>query len=859
MIDPLDFEKRPHLRKVSRKRFFAGLVIMLERLTLGLWQPFTFTLFFASLWLLQIPEVIGHIASIITHIGFTGGLLALFYINRRYYTWPDKHSINQRLERDSEVLHRPLNSLEDKLANPQKPTSRRLWDSRIERIFENIKALKFIKPSPLLAQQDRYGLRFITLLLFIAGLFVSGQGWDERIRYGLFPYNIHGEQARIQRGVNLWVTPPKYTKLPQIIVDAATEETLQIPQGSTLKVSVHGGWGKPTLYIGEQRWNFETAGDDSHIVEIELPDANDITIKQFFMPRASFKYDYILDQPPTIALSEDAPQVMPEGALRFPMIVKDDYGVKTLKMDMHLDAVVVEPPLGQAYTETRSVMSPAGLDFEHAPYYDLTAHYWAGLPALFTFQAEDHLGQAAKTQPLQMVIPERIFRHPVAKRLIVMRKDLIWNPDGPYVEMAEELEDILFQPHLYQDDIIAFLALRAASSRLFYTYEPSHEAARAIIDLLWDTALRIEDGNLSLAARDLRDAQNALEQALRNENVSDAEIAQLMHELREAMAEYFSELQKELQKRMAEMEAESEDMLTVPPDMLPQVIDPDTLGNFLDQLQQEMMSGDKNKAQDMLSQLQRMMDMMNPSLAMPMPKDMQMMEKGVSELQKLIEAQERLLSQTQQRITVWENLKTFQRSYGEALPFNEQILEDLGIEGLPPPPAPKLETETVPDINTQDAAQEQEGLRLILGQLMIEASEVLPDIPEGFGKAEREMFASKEDLGKNQPSESIPHQELAIKYLKEAQESLQQQFMARMKDMTGMAMGSTSPRRDPLGRPYGEDGSNGEALPGVRVEIPDERERSRALEILRELRRRSGEQSRPRGERDYYRRLLRQF
>jgi vacuolar-type H+-ATPase subunit E/Vma4 len=65
----------------------------------------------------------------------------------------------------------------------------------------------------------------------------------------------------------------------------------------------------------------------------------------------------------------------------------------------------------------------------------------------------------------------------------------------------------------------------------------SDEDLREAIDYMWGVALQLEDGNLSLAERRLRDAQNALAEALEN-GATDEEIAQLMDELREAMQEF---------------------------------------------------------------------------------------------------------------------------------------------------------------------------------------------------------------------------------------------------------------------------------------------------------------------------------
>ena len=62
--------------------------------------------------------------------------------------------------------------------------------------------------------------------------------------------------------------------------------------------------------------------------------------------------------------------------------------------------------------------------------------------------------------------------------------------------------------------------------------------------------------------------------------------------------------------------------------------------------------------------------------------------------------------------------------------------------------------------------------------------------------------------------------------------------------------------RDPLGR---SDGNYGDAVDTGVDKVPLELERQRSREILDELRRRAGEQQRPKDELDYIDRLLRTY
>ncbi len=632
---------------------------------------------------------------------------------------------------------------------------------------------------------------------------------------------------------------------------------------------------------------------------------------------------------------EKAPyEILQNNQIRFAFIVQDDYAVTDLTMGMRLDDMVTEKPRGENAHDERVVMSAPGKELKVQPIYDLTGHTWAGLPVVFEFSVKDHKGQTAKVTPVRMTLPERTFKHPVAKLLIALRKKLAWSTGRDFSDIAANLEAMLQAPDLFHNDMVVYLAIKTASARLTYARisepEEVEKTAVDLIKLLWETALSIEDGNLSVAMRDLRQAQKELENALRDPNASEEDIARLMDNLRESMMQYYIELSREMEKRMQE----GQDTPEINPDDLAKMINPESLADMMDRMESELRSGNRDSAKELLSQLQNMLDLMDPSMESPLPEDMQMAMEGINELQQLIESQEKLRDQTSEQANRQKFNQGTSQGFADPIPFDEKAMGDLGLSQmppspnmLPPPPAqpeqeqsgpvgPQVktpeqnpETESGPapseeadtsspeerpeqeratnedgaasgeesiadgppaDISGESAEAkadpadsrpnkaEQEALRYILGSLMLESADKLEQVPEGMGKAELEMRGSSGRLEENKPAESIPHQDLAIKYLKEAQEQLQKTLSQRMQQMTGLGFNGAQ-KYDPLGRPYGgEDEANGPHH-GSQVKIPDEAEKKRVEEILKELRRRSGEMERPPEEREYYRRLLRQF
>lgn len=851
MIDPLDFEKRPLVALLHRKRRLAALSLFLENCGIALWRALSWTAFFFGLWLLQIPSILGTAGDIAAALLFFVGLFFFLYADSGSLRPPEKRETDRRLEQASALLHRPLETLEDRLANPRTEATRRLWKKSRNDALETIKKLRPPLPRPVLARKDPAALRILAALVLVTGLVAAGPRAQDRLLHGLFPLFSARQGGAAASPVTLWITPPEYTAMPQITLQGSgrRDEKLGIPAGSIVKIRVGGGFSTPTLTMGERKIKLQSLDDKSWGLETEIAQGERLTLKQWPLTRARIAYAYIADQPPIVTVN-GAPEDLPKGEMKLPLKLQDDYGVTDLTLFMDLDPMVEDRPMGSPYQETRAVMSPPGTEVEIAPVYDLSWHPWAGLPVVITLEGMDHPGQKSAVPPLHMTLPERTFSHPVAQKLVEFRKRLIWTPDIAPPNVAYDLEKILETPDQFQNDVVVLLALRSAASRL--NYNPGRESAARVAELLWDTAIRLEDGNMALAARSMRDAQRALENLLKNPDATDEEIAKAMQNLREAMAEYFQEMAREMQKRMAE----NGEQMQIPPEMFDQMIQPEDLAAFLDRLQSEALSGDRDAAREMLSQLQQFMDGFDPSMDTAMPPQMQFMMDGISALQELIEKQQALLDQTRQQTDKNPPEKEPQ-SYPEFMPFDAPNgAPDMG--SMPPPPQPPAAQpqESAPSYDTQANKVEQDSLRYILGQLMLEADEQLGEIPEKMQKGEMAMRDSAKELGENRPDLSAPHQEEAIRQLQDSMQDMAQQLKQMMKNMTLMSLGGG--KLDPLGRPMHE-GDGPSPFSGSRVKIPDQAERKRVQDILKTLRQRSGEVDRPDYELDYFRRLMKQF
>ena len=157
------------------------------------------------------------------------------------------------------------------------------------------------------------------------------------------------------------------------------------------------------------------------------------------------------------------------------------------------------------------------------------------------------------------------------------------------------LDAITLRPEDTFDNPTHYLALISARSRL--ELAASDDALRDVVAYLWEVALGIEEGDLTAAEKRLRQAQEALKQAIKD-GASDAEIDKLMQELRQAMNEFLREL--------AERAQQNPNAAMPSPDM--QMLRESDLQRMMDQIENLAKSGSRDQAEQLLSQLQEMMN-----------------------------------------------------------------------------------------------------------------------------------------------------------------------------------------------------------------------------------------------------------
>jgi len=751
---------------------------------------------------------------------------------------PAPEAAQRRLERDSGLAHRPLAALDDRLASGgEDPATRLVWRLHKEQLLGHLSRLRIRPPHPGLAARDPLALRALLLLLLVAAVAMAGEDYRGRLASAFSP-RLAAATPAPPPSLDIWINPPGYTAVPPLLLSAAQGtgpgaaedapgEAIPVPVGSRVLAQVNGGPVAPLLGLGAEQLAFEAVTRDAWRIEATIEAGDRLTVMQGGDTLGAWQLALLPDEMPVIEF--DAPPAeTARNTLRLEYAASDDYGLVEVGALIHRlddpEAAPIELPLTLPGRNLRDARAQS--------FHDLTPHPWAGIAVSVTLTATDALGQVGKSDPVHSVLPERLFQHPVARALVELRKQLTLDPSARF-PVIRALSELYQRPHHFFDDLVVALGIAAAERRLIHDSDP--EAVPEVQELLWELALRIEQGELALAERDLRELQEQLMKALA-EGADEAEIERLIDELSQALDKFLQALAEQMMEQMAE--GGMEEMEQLPPDS--RTIDSRELQRMLEKARELARSGARDAAREMLAQLQNMLQNLraNP-FSQRLDQNQQDAFDMMSDMDDLMQRQKELLDRSYRRSQEGE-----QSREGEA----GQQGEGKGRAG----------EDGQMSENQRDAAT-QEQLRRQLGEMMRRLGEALGDIPRPLGRAEQAMRDARDALGGEQAADAIAPQTRALDQLQQGMQAMAQRFMEMMADSPGRGQGpvgmEAGPGRDPLGRSTGQTGF--EALEGV--EIPNEGEVRRSREILQELRRRSGDRARPAPELDYIERLLRQF
>jgi uncharacterized protein (TIGR02302 family) len=820
---------------LSRRVKLSRAALVWERLWPALWPGICVAGVFAVAALFDLFSLVPGTVHTALLAGFAAALLGALLWGVWQLAWPDALTARRRIELSSGLAHRPLAALADQPSAPLASAEAALWEAHRRRMAAALRRLRVGWPAAGLARRDPWGVRAVLAILLVLAVIDAGGDWRERLARALRPGWESGPLAPAA-SFDIWITPPDYTGLAPQFLRADTAGPVRVATGSTLLAQIHGGSGLPHLSIDGKASEFTAVDKQNFRAETVLTAGQKLAVNQGGATLGSWPIEIIPDEPPTAAFAEP-PRGTNRAALRLEYKVSDDYGVETAK-------VVIRRQQANSDEKIEINLPLPGLHLKEAQatnYQDLSPHPWAGLPVELTVAATDALGQTGESLPVRMILPERVFTNPIARAIIDQRKELVKDPNSGEA-VAEILDDLNTRPALFHDDTVAYLALRLAALRL--RQSDAGAAAATVVPLLWETALRIEDGHMSVAERDLRRAQQALQEAL-SRGASDEEIDRLTRELKEALDRYLQALAQDMQNRP------NEDRTPVDPS---RVLTQRDLQRMLDWARELAKSGARDQARELLSQMQDMLE--NLHAAGPG----QTRQRGGSEAEQTMRGLHDLMQRQQQLL---DRSFRAQRRQGQG-----QQQQRQGQAGRPQPgqDGQMGEEQQEGDMDgVGDSAGQQESLRHALGEMMRHMGDGLGEIPDPLGRAERAMRDAAGALQRGAPSDAIAPQTDALDQLQQGARDFAKQLRENMAkgwgspglDETDSGPGDLPDKgnRDPFGRPLS---SNGPYDQGD-VAIPDDMVLHKSRQILDELRRRAGERSRPPVELDYIDRLLRRF
>ena len=820
--------------------WLARLTVSLERIWPALWPTLAVVGLYVVLSLFGLWLVVPRLLHVVLLAALAAALGWASWRAAAVLRLATRDAGLSRLERDSGVAHQPLRALNDRLpGDVTDPATRRLWAMHRERLVASLERLRLAAPRSDLPRRDPWALRAALLLVLFLAV-VHGRGEiGPRLASG-FSFGGRAAQATLPPMVELWITPPAYTRRAPLVAEQTRGvSALSVPTGSQARLQVHHLPEGTTAAVsyGEAATALTELGPGSAEAAVALDRDARLGVRDGDgVEIAGWAIDALPDAVPTVSFVGE-PRSTHRSVLKIDLDASDDYGVAEL-------ALLLAPPGREGETERLTLLKPGNQPPKVATgtYQDLTAHPLAGLKAVLRLEAVDAIGQRGQSAPLEIVLPAREFRHPLARAIIAERRKLVATPEASD-EVAATLDALGDTPAAQELPSTVPLSLRVGAARL--AMNPGDAASRrSVVDLLWDLALFIEDGSLSLAERKLRDLQQELQKAL-EEGAQDQELERLMQDLQQAMDEFLEELTRQAMQQGQQMP---------PPEQMQrpqdgQTVDRQDLQEMLDRARELMRSGARDAAREMLAQLQEMLENLRAGMQQAQPSQG---EQQLSDLQKMIQLQQKLLERSFQ-------MDRQQRQQGQQGEQGEQGEEGQQGQQQGQRQGGQQGQQAQGGEPGQSAA-EQEALRRALGELMRRMGEAGMEIPRALGQAEMAMRNARGALEQGQPGEAAGAQSQAIDAMQQAGQAMMQQMQEQMAREQGDGPGgqpqpNARRGRDPLGRATRNDGG----MDTRGVQVPEESDLGRARDVLEELHRRAGDRNRPSLELDYYQRLLDRF
>lgn len=870
------------LAQVRRPLLLTRWGMRAEVMVRSLWPLMTVILLALAAAMIGLHEVLP-IEAIWALLGLTAaaGLWAFAYAVRRW-SWPTQTDAMMRL--DASLAGRPLTALlDDQAIGGSDEASAAVWQAHKRRMAERAAAAQAVPADLRASSFDPFAVRYVAVLAFVLAL-IFGSIW----RVGTVPQMASGGSGALAAGPvwEGWAEPPRYTGMPTLYLNDQAAGPLELPVGTLITMRLYGEVG--ALQVAEtvsgavavvdpevppqMAFDFKVIQDG--IIAVEGPGARtwDVTMRADAAPEI-----VILGQPKVSAMGE----------MRLPFAAKDDYGVEAGEALIMLDLASVErrhglvsEPGARAEVIVPLPMPIAGdrAAFEENLIDDFSEHPWANLPVTVALTALDAAEQQAQTAPMQMILPGRRFFDPTAAAVIEMRRDILWSRTNAK-RTAQVLRAVSYLPQEAFRSQTTALRTRKIIERMeaLARFGLDEENQNLLAQDLWDLALELEEGDLEDARERMRRAQERLNEAMKN-GASDEEIAELMQELRRATDEFMQQLRREQAERQEGGEQQQSQQQQGESMQMTQ----DDLQRMMDRIQELMEEGRMAEAEQALKKLQELMENMQMAEGQqgqgsgqqsPGEQAMEGLAETLRDQQGLSDQAFRdLQEQFNPNAQVGESQQNEGRNGGQGRGEShegqgqgegQQDTQNGEQGGGGDQREGTQQGQAEGQGQTESLAERQQQLRDELnrqqGNMPGQGTPEGDAAREALDRAGRAMDEAEQNLREGQLAEAIDNQSQAMEALRDSMRSLGEAMVQEKRGQQPVQGQQGDDRRadnrDPLGRSQGSNGATGS---DNEANLNDDAY-GRARELLDEIRRRSGEQSRPEVERDYLNRLLDRF
>ena len=847
-------------KSLRRPYLLTHLGLWAERVTHAAWPLWSVFFVGFALWGTGLLPSLSTFALWAVFVLLGAGLLYGLWHGRTFRA-PTKEETLARL--DAALPGRPIQALNDaQTIGSGDAASEVVWQAHLARMEAKLAAARAVEPDLRVSSADPYALRYAAVLLLAVTVLFGGiwRGADLSTGLGAGPADA------LQTGPawEVWLEPPRYTGKPTLYLADIEPGPIEVPAGSEVLLRFYGQIG--ALSVSETLSGRDAYDPTEPNQSFAIAQSGTLAITGDGQ-EVLWSITLAPDAVPNIRL-EEMPTHEPPSAMRMPFAAEDDYGIVSGVAQISLDLEAVDRRYGLAVApeprEDLVLDLPLPISGDRTAFSeilvdDVSKHPFANLPVRIELVAIDAAQQKGSSTAEAAELPGRGFFDPLANALIEQRRDLLWSRENQK-RAAQILRTMTHRAGDTYDSSEAYILTRQAIRMLERTASLSSAERDAIAEVLWQAALKEEEGNLESALERMRQAQERLSEAIR-QGASPEEIERLMDELRQAMDEYMRQLaQEQAQNPQSQDQAQNQQQQEQ------REITRDQLDELMDRIQELMEQGRTAEAQQLLQELQRMMENLevtqNPNgqggegQQNPGEQAMQDLRDTLREQQGLSdEAFRELQEQFNPNAQAGENQGNEGRNGGQG---RGESHEGDGGEQEP---------------SGQDGGGQQgEGsLSQRQSQLRGRLNELQRNMPgqgtpegdaarDALDRAGRAMDRAAEGLAEDRLADAIDQQSQAMDALREGMDQLGQALAEAQQQGQGQQEGqdgedAQAQAQDPLGRAPGTTGQIGtdeNLLQGDDV-------RRRARDLLDEIRRRSAEQDRPEVERDYLNRLLDRF